>query len=81
MTKRIRSVPMVFNRARFGNDILAMRWELGLSQRAVGEMCELEGSLLSRYERGDETNMKMQNFLAICNVYDIDPREYFELER
>lgn len=79
--KRIRSVAMVFNHVRFGNDILARRLELGLSGEQVAEIVEFEKSTIYKYERATEPSPKMRHFLAICNAYDLDPREYFELER
>jgi hypothetical protein len=73
---------MIFNHVRFGNDILACRLELGITgretQSLIGTMHE---TLVFKYEAGKEPNPKMENFLALCNVYDLDPRDYFELER
>lgn len=82
MTKRIRSVDMVFNHIKFANDILARRAELQISGSDVMRLVsdKVDKTQIYRYERGEEKNMKMQNFLAICNLYDLDPRDYFELE-
>ena len=80
MVSRSRSVAMVFRAIHFGNEILAHRIELGLSQGAVANLIGVTGSMISDYERGKEPNPKMQNFLALCNLYDIDPRGFFELE-
>lgn len=79
--KRIRSVPMVFNHIRFGNDILACRLELGLSGEAVAEIVGIEKSSIYKYEAGKEPSPKLRHFVAMCNAYDLDPREYFELVR
>jgi len=80
MVNRTRSVAMVFRFAHFGNEILAHRLELGLTQDAVGNLIGTTASTIGEYERGKEPNPKMQNFLALCNLYDIDPRGFFELE-
>lgn len=79
MAKRIRSIKMVFSAVKFGNDIMARRLELGLTTKDIEELSGLNQTAVARYERGEEPNPKMQSFLAVCNAYDIDPREYFEL--
>lgn len=81
MVNRTRSVAMVFSHVRFANDILGLRLELGLTGEEIGAISGIEKSTLYKYERATVDNMKMQNYLAICNFYDLDPREYFELER
>jgi len=81
MVSRVRSVDMIFNHTRFGNDILAHRLELKLTGDKIGELISIDKTQLYRYERGQEPNMKIKHFLEVCNLYDLDPREYFELER
>lgn len=79
--KRISSVKMIFNEQRFAAAILACRAELGVSGAEAEMSLPFDRSALHRYERGEEINLKMQNFLALCNLYDLDPREFFELEK
>jgi transcriptional regulator with XRE-family HTH domain len=79
--KRVRSVRMVFNHVRFGNDILARRLELRMSGEEVASLVEVEKTTVYKYERATEPSPKIRHFLAMCNLYDLDPREYFELER
>lgn len=79
MVNRTKSIPMLFRHANFGITILAHRTELGLSQDAVGALVGVTGSMVGDYERGKEDNPKMKNFLALCNLFDLDPREFFEL--
>lgn len=81
MVNRTRSVPMVFNHIRWANDILAARLEHGLVQDSITTLTGLSGTAISHYEQGKEENPKIAHFLLMCNVYDLDPREYFELER
>ena len=81
MVNRTRSVPMVFNHVRFGNDALTRRIELKLTQDDIVALTGISGATVSVYERGREPRPNMGNFLDLCNVYDLDPREYFELER
>lgn len=81
MTKKVRSVSMIFNHQRFGNDILASRLEASIPATDTAVLTGLAITTVTRYERGEEPNMKIGHFLLLCNVYDLDPREYFELER
>jgi len=80
MVNRTKSIPMRFRALEFARDISAHRAELGLTQDAVGVLCNVTGTCVSTYEQGKEDNPKMKHFLAFCNLYDIDPRIYFELE-
>lgn len=81
MVNRTRSVPMVINVIRLGNDCLTRRLELGMTGHECAKLLPFDKTTLFTYERGEEPNMKVTNFLALCNLYDLDPREYFELER
>jgi len=80
MVNRVKSVPMRFRASNFGITILAHRLELGMSQEAIGKLVNVSGSCVCDYEQGNEDNPKMKNFLAFCNLFDLDPRDYFELE-
>lgn len=79
MVNRTRSVPMIFNHVRFGARIFQERFDAGMTFAEVGELVGLNQSTIATYERGED-NMKVQHFLALCNLYDLDPREFFELE-
>lgn len=82
MVTKVRSVRLIFNNVRFGNDILARRLELGLTGNQVATLAgNMHATLVYKYEGGKEENPKMDNFLSLCNVFDLDAREYFELER
>lgn len=82
MVTKTRSVAMVFNHVRFGNDMLTRRLVLGMTGYEVASLAgSMHATLVFKYESGQEKNPKMENFLAFCNVFDLDPREYFELER
>lgn len=80
MTRRERSVPMVFRAIHFGNECLSRRLELKISGDDAAALLPFDKSQLYRYERGLEPHMKMHNFISLCNLYDLDPREFFELE-
>lgn len=79
MVNKTRSVPMVFRRNHWANIITAHRTELGMTQDAVGSLVGLTGTAISVYEAGKEDSPKIKHFLAICNLFDLDPREFFEL--
>lgn len=82
MVTKVRSVRLIFNNMRFGNDILARRLQLGMTGAEVAVLAgNMHATLVYKYEAGKEENPKMGNFLSLCNVFDLDAREYFELER
>ena len=81
MTIKFGSVAMIFNHQRFGNDCLARRLHLHLHAQDVADLIGTSSSVIGRYERSQEPNLHMNMFLKMCNVFDLDPREYFELER
>ena len=81
MVNKTRSVAMIFNNIRWGNDILTRRLELKLTQEDISKLTGISTTAISQYETGVEDNPKLSFYLVMCNVYDLDPREYFELER
>lgn len=72
---------MVFNHIQFGIDILARRTELQMTGDEVSSLVTCEKSTVYAYERGVEPSPRMRHFISLCNLYDLDPRDYFELER
>lgn len=77
--KRVRSIDFIFRKHRFATDITASRAELGMTQIEVANHVGLSGSAISDYESAHEDNMKLKNFLNLCNLFDLNPHEYFEL--
>lgn len=78
--KKERSIPMIFRATQFGTDVMAARAEMEVSQAVVAHHIGISASWVSDVENGNEVNMKMQNFLAMCNLFDLNPQDYFELE-
>lgn len=78
--RRIRSIDFVFRKNQFAADIAASRVELGMTQIEVARHVGLSASAVSDYEAAHEDNMKLQNFLNLCNLFDLNPNEYFELK-
>lgn len=80
MVNKIKSIPMIFRHNEFGSDCLAARTEIGMTCEDVAKHINIHSSTVAKYERGCEENPKMNNFLDLCNLYDLDPRKYFELK-
>lgn len=78
--KKERSINMVFRKHQFATDIKACRAELGMTLDEVAKNVNITDGQISRYERAEESSPKLQNFLDICNLYDLNPQDYFELE-
>lgn len=80
MVNRIRSIPMEFSANRFGRDCLQKREELGLHMIEVGKLVDLSVATVDNVERAVYRNMLVSTLIAFCNLYDLDPRDYFELQ-
>lgn len=79
MVNKVRSIDFVFRKNAFATDIMAARTELGVTQREAARSLSVTEAALGSYENALEDNPKLQHFLAVCNLYDLDPRNYFEL--
>ena len=79
MVNRIRSIPMEFSAYRFGRDCLQKREELDMGMLEVANLVDLSVATVDNVERAVYRNMLMSTFIAFCNLYDLDPRNYFEL--
>lgn len=79
MAKRVISVKMQFNYVRFGTTIFQNRNELSMTRGDVAALVELHPITIWQYEQGED-NLKVQHFLALCNAFDLDPRDFFTLE-
>lgn len=79
MVNKIRSIPFVFRKHAFASDIVSCRLELGVTQREAANSLRCTEAALGSYENALEDNPKLQNFLDVCNLYDLNPCEYFQL--
>jgi len=79
MVNKSRSIDFIFRKNTFATDIVAARAELGYSQFEVAKHLNVTESALGSYENALEDNLKMQHFLSVCNLYDLNPLHYFEL--
>lgn len=80
MTKKIKSIPMVFAIEAFKSDVEGSAIEHGLTLREVSELAGRTGSYLDKLISDGRDNIEMNSFLSICNALDLDPRSYFVLK-
>lgn len=62
--------------AAFGEAIRQMRGELGLSQEALAEACDLDRTYISGIERGSR-NPSLTNILKIAAALNAHPADLF----
>lgn len=74
-----KSVPIEFDAQRFGKDCLASRIECGFAILHIETLCGIADSHIARIEQGLESNPKINTLLALCNLYDLKPNNYFTL--
>jgi transcriptional regulator with XRE-family HTH domain len=74
---RVRSIPMVLAKQRFLSHVEQARIELNLTQADVEELAGYRG--YKQVLTGRSADMQVDNFLRLCNLLDLDPRDYFEL--
>lgn len=79
MVNKTRSIPFIFRKHAFATDIVAARAELGVTQREAARSLNCTEAALGSYENALEDNPKLGNFLDVCNLYDLNPSDYFEL--
>lgn len=80
MNKLIVSMPMEFNRKLFAQDCRTMMAFAGVTQYEVDALVgsQVIASVLS--EAKADYMPTLRNFVALCNVLDLDPRRYFTLQ-
>lgn len=84
MTVKYISWPMVINYEKFGFDVRLARKRHRLTQKDADKLAGgYEGvcSVIENngYER-QQVNISMSALLDFCNLFDLDPRSYFELK-
>lgn len=77
MSTRTRSIPMVFRKQAFVTEIEQRRLELGLNMTDIEDLSGYHG--YRTFTAHVDQTMKIENFLLLCNLLDLDPRNYFEL--
>lgn len=69
--------PYVLHAEQFGSDVRANRIRCEMSQSFLGAFLGYTGSYVSALERGRAPSISVRDFLALCNLFDLDPRKYF----
>lgn len=80
MTTSTLIVPFVFVPDLFALAIYQARIDAGLAQEAVAQLVGCSDTNISTLEAGKEPNPKVGNILALCKLYDLDPRAFFMLD-
>ena len=80
MATYYRSIPFEFETAAFGSLVRSRRENAGLSQREVSDLLERSESWLSQLERGVLVHgLYMRDYVALCNLLDLNPSAFFSL--
>ncbi|MFV0461040.1 MAG: helix-turn-helix domain-containing protein [Actinomycetales bacterium] len=58
--------------AQFGSRVRVRRAELGLSQEALADRCDLHWTFIGQVERG-QRNLSLHNILKVARGLGIDP--------
>ena len=77
MTRKISSVPMVLNIREFVDDVEQARKDAELEHRDIAILTGYHGWF--RIVKAEYDNMRVDSFLKVCNLFDLDPRKYFVL--
>jgi len=67
-----RKPPLSSATAEFGARVRAKREELGLSQEALADTCELHWTYIGQVERG-QRNISLHNIIRIAEAIQVDP--------
>lgn len=80
MVKIERNYNWLFCKREFGNDVRAKRIAADLTQEQLGEMVNRTASWVYTVETAKLRGIHVVEFVALCNLFDLDPRKYYELE-
>jgi DNA-binding XRE family transcriptional regulator len=73
----------VFDDVQFAIDIKAAREKMQLTQKVVGQALGYEGgAIIIQIENAHyASHMKLEVFLHLCQLFDLHPYDYFDLQR
>jgi len=73
----------VFDGVQFAIDLKCEREKRGLTQAVVGQAIGYEGGavILAIEQARYDHHMKLEAFLHLCQLFDLHPFEYFDLQR
>lgn len=69
-----------FSSERFWVDIALRMRELGLDDETLASLCGLKKGSIYHIRRGNQEYYLMPTFLVLCNVLELNPTDYFELD-
>ena len=72
-----RYMDFTFDVRLFALSLRTMQTLRNLTIDEIAEMTGMSANTVVRYMSGTEDNMKIQSFLVFCNLFDLDPRNYF----
>jgi len=73
-------VDYAFASSTFGADVRANRLRCGFTQQELANFIGVDGSLISRIERGRYPQLRVTMLLDMCNLFDLNPRKYYILK-
>ncbi len=74
---KVRSIPVTFRKQAFVTAIEHARDKMNLTVHDVQDLAEY--AAYADFARKTNRTLLMDNFLKLCNLFDLDPREFFEL--
>lgn len=77
MSTKYISIPLVFDRERFGQWAEHKRLSDGYTKTAIGELTDMSGSQVAKIERGEKVGLDY--CLAIANLYDMSHAQWCEM--
>lgn len=83
MTTTYGQYDWVFDEVQFGIDVREARRELGTTQKELAAVLGYSSAgVLNVIERGrDKGQLKIADFLKLCNFLELKPEKYFTVER
>lgn len=82
MTMQVSYHPWLFDFAEFAQMVATHRQASGLTQVELGDMIGVSGSYIGYVERNifDEITLRIDHAVQICNLFEVDVRDYFIVE-
>jgi len=80
MATKYKYIGFTWDVALFLDDVRRRMRILDVTPAEVGILAGASASLMNKWEIGN-FNPKLENILGVCNVLDLDPRDYLVLEQ
>lgn len=77
---KVKQIDYVFDANLFADTIIKLSHEAKMTQREVAEIIGVETATIGNYEMPTKNcQPNMQNFIEVCNLFDINPSDFFSL--